>query len=113
MAKITIIAFLAILLQVGKVFPRNPGSCPDREIPTGHTCLGFANHQCPLGQRCRYIPSSSLGICCRTFNTWDVCPSGSVPTGSQCRRIVEECESGSFCQYIPDTSYGYCCVFTH
>ncbi|KAL3884366.1 hypothetical protein ACJMK2_024512 [Sinanodonta woodiana] len=113
MAKITIIAFLAILLQVNNVFARIPGSCLHGEIPTGHTCLGFVNQRCPFGQRCRNIPGSSLGVCCKRISTSGVCPIGSFPTGGpNCGGFVgAQCPTGSFCQYIPGSDIGNCCTY--
>ncbi|KAK3598501.1 hypothetical protein CHS0354_001039 [Potamilus streckersoni] len=113
MAQITIIALLAILLQVNNVFSQFPGVCLPGEIPTGRTCLGFVNQQCPLGQRCRNIQGSSLGLCCRSFSTGGVCPFGSFPTGGPiCGGFVgAQCPRGSFCQYVPRSDYGHCCSF--
>ncbi|KAK3598503.1 hypothetical protein CHS0354_001041 [Potamilus streckersoni] len=108
MAKITIIAFLALLLMVNNVFSHIPESCPAGETPTGSTCLGFVNQRCPWGQICRIIPGSFLGVCCR-----GVCPFGSFPIGGPlCGGFVgAQCPIGSFCQNVPNSDYGHCCTY--
>ncbi|KAL3884364.1 hypothetical protein ACJMK2_024510 [Sinanodonta woodiana] len=113
MAKVKLIALLAMLLQINNVFSQNPGSCHGNEVLTRNTCLGFTNQQCPLGQKCRNIPGSSLGVCCMPSINRDICPPGSVPTGRTCRAFAVTCPSDSFCMYIPNTSYGYCCAHNY